>query len=424
MSEPRIGHRAVTATHVGRVRDVNQDRSLVSDAVVAVADGMGGHAGGEKAAAIAIAELSGARGQLSPERLRALARSANMRVFEASADPALHGMGTTLVAAVVNDVDGQIFIVNVGDSRAYCQRDDRLIQITRDHSLVEDLVRDGRLSAEEALTHPQRNIVTRALGIAEEVEVDGFEAAAEIGDRFILCSDGLFNELDDATIIEILQTIADPREAVAELVGQAVEHGGRDNVTVCLIDIIEPAEVETSQSITERVADRVVDVTGEIEPVRLEGGEAEASGGGVATMVADPQPPPPTVDPVQSLDDRHRTIEQFEKPERGPIGPPKLLLAAAVVLGALIALYGTTSWYASSAWFADEADGAVVILQGRPDGVLWFDPDVVEQTEVTVEELNDASLERLRSRREWGSLSDAQEFVANLERTDDGTAGG
>ncbi|MGI9614896.1 MAG: protein phosphatase 2C domain-containing protein, partial [Acidimicrobiales bacterium] len=202
--------RGATASHVGNVRDSNQDRVHFGGYTGVVADGMGGHQGGEMAASIAISEFVDVVDPIPPGGLVELVEEANRAVFERAADPDLRGMGTTLVALTLRPTEEKVSVVNVGDSRAYFLRDDEFGQLTLDHSLVEDLVRQNRLTRDEALTHPQRNILTRALGIASQVEVDRFLVPTRIGDRFLLCSDGLFNEVTEDGIIAILRDCPEP----------------------------------------------------------------------------------------------------------------------------------------------------------------------------------------------------------------------
>nr|NIR38243.1 serine/threonine-protein phosphatase [Actinomycetota bacterium]NIS32818.1 serine/threonine-protein phosphatase [Actinomycetota bacterium]NIT96479.1 serine/threonine-protein phosphatase [Actinomycetota bacterium]NIU20176.1 serine/threonine-protein phosphatase [Actinomycetota bacterium]NIU67795.1 serine/threonine-protein phosphatase [Actinomycetota bacterium] len=164
-------------------------------------------------------------------------------------------MGTTVVALVDMPVGEKtrLGVVNVGDSRLYLRGEDELIQLTEDHSLVETLVRDGRLSREDAAAHPQRNILTRALGIDEMVLVDAWTLTPVAGDRYVLCSDGLFNEVEPSRILKTLQKVDDPTEAAEELVRAAVKAGGRDNVTVLVVDV-----TATDQEVTEPPANRVI----------------------------------------------------------------------------------------------------------------------------------------------------------------------
>lgn len=235
---------AGAATDVGQIREVNQDSHFVAEGLAIVADGMGGHRGGEVASEIAVTTLRTAFDAASMISLTAGVGEANTEIIaQASLDPALHGMGTTICAvAVLSDGDEEperLGIVNVGDSRVYVFRNGQLEQITVDHSLVEALVREGRLTPEEAEVHPQRNILTRALGVAESVEVDEFDLAPSIGDRYLLCSDGLFNEVTEERISELLGTNPDPAVAAARLVDEANAGGGRDNITTVVVDVVE-----------------------------------------------------------------------------------------------------------------------------------------------------------------------------------------
>ncbi len=421
-----IGYDGGAATHVGAIRDINQDRMLLTGTIAAVADGMGGHAGGEKAAALAIGELSGVRGTISPDRFHRVVASANRRIFETSADPNLRGMGTTIVAAVVDAEADQLNIVNVGDSRAYRLRDGQLEQLTIDHSLVEDLVREGRLSPEEALTHPQRNIVTRALGINPEIEIDMFVVDAQADDRFLLCSDGLFNEVDDAGIIEILQRVDSSEDAAAELVETAVQMGGRDNVTVVVIDIFD-AEAEEAAARAQasfEVADDGVESLGPdtivMKPVQL---DAEASSAAPPPDVASSDsslPPAPTAGDLVEPDEANPggpnpdNADADDKKRRWLPFRTSILLMLSVI-GVVGFGASGSAWYARSAYYADDVDGQVVIFRGRPGGVLWFEPVTVENTQIAVGSLDGASQELLGNRTQWRSLDDARTFVRNLD---------
>lgn len=260
-----FGLRMAAATHVGVARQINQDSYATAPGLAVVADGMGGHRGGEVASAIAANEM--VQRFKSPE-LDALVEGvehANRKILdEAAADSNLHGMGTTVVALGLIEIDGGIALgaINVGDSRMYRLTGNVLEQLTEDHSLVEALVREGRITAAEAEVHPQRNIVTRALGVIEHVEVDSFHFVPKIGDRYLLCSDGLFNEVNAHAIATILATEPDPDAATAKLVAAANEGGGRDNITAVIADIVAGDEA-AMPSKPEALANRVVAEAGE-----------------------------------------------------------------------------------------------------------------------------------------------------------------
>jgi len=226
-------------TDPGRKRRINEDSFVIAPPLFAVADGMGGAQAGEIASALAAGALeeSGANGG-GERRLAELIQEANRRVHErASTDAATSGMGTTITVALVED-DGRIAFGHVGDSRAYRIRDGSLEQLTEDHSLVAELVRSGKLSPEEADSHPQRSIVTRALGTDPDVDVDTFQIEAKPGDLFLLCSDGLTTMADNATILrEIERNRDDLHDAAKALVRAANRGGGEDNITVVFFEI-------------------------------------------------------------------------------------------------------------------------------------------------------------------------------------------
>ena len=228
-------------TDRGRQRDANEDKLLVSPPFFAVADGMGGAKAGEVAAGMAMDAFAadGAAEGPAERRLEAIAREANRRIYElASSDESRRGMGTTLTAALV--AGQEVSIGHVGDSRAYRLRDGRLEQLTHDHSLVGDLVRSGRLSPEEARSHPQRSVITRALGTDPDVDADTFTIEARPGDLFLLCSDGLTDKVNDGAILRTVERNRnDPERAARELVAEANRGGGDANITVVVFEIAE-----------------------------------------------------------------------------------------------------------------------------------------------------------------------------------------
>ena len=243
---------AGSATDVGRVRSSNQDQLLVADDLFAVADGMGGHAAGEVASLTAVEALRATYHEADgAEGLVAATHQANRSIFErAQGNPELHGMGTTLVAvALVNEGnEDRLAIVNVGDSRVYLLRDGELEQLTTDHSLVQELVDDGQLTEAEATVHPQRHVLTRALGVDVDVNVDLLQVLPLKGDRLLLCSDGLVRELSDVQVASIMRRLADPDDAARELVSAANNRGGNDNVTVVIVDVVDDDDLAVTAS--------------------------------------------------------------------------------------------------------------------------------------------------------------------------------
>ena len=235
---------AAGATDTGRVRDHNEDSLLVTGRVFVVADGMGGHAGGEVASRIAVEALAGLEDSAPrhPQDVTAALHTANERILAAAAaDPALRGMGTTATGLVlVDDGDREQWVVlNVGDSRVYRLADQRLEQLTRDHSEVAELVAAGLLEPADVATHPRRNVITRSLGTDPGPEPDVRALDPAPGECFLVCSDGLTNEIDDGEVLHLLEQHPEPQEAADALVTAAVRAGGRDNVTVVVVAVRE-----------------------------------------------------------------------------------------------------------------------------------------------------------------------------------------
>jgi len=234
----------VSLSDTGRKRRHNEDAFVCEPPLFAIADGMGGAQAGEVAsglAAAAVQEHAGERDS-SEERVVSLIQEANRRVYERSREDAtLSGMGTTLTLALVGDA--RVSIGHVGDSRAYLFRDGALEQITEDHSLVAELTRAGKLSEEEAESHPQRSVITRALGTDPNVDVDAFTVETRDGDVFMLCSDGLTSMVEDASILEIAEKHHGNLEKAARaLIKAANRSGGEDNITVLMFEISEAAD--------------------------------------------------------------------------------------------------------------------------------------------------------------------------------------
>lgn len=238
----RLRVRSGAATHVGRVRDHNEDSLLAEGMVFAVADGMGGHAAGEVASRIAVEALRGLHDRPAerPEDVAEVLREANRRILESQArTPEQRGMGTTVAGlTVVSDGGRDHWVVfNIGDSRVYRLADHRLSLVTRDHSEVRALMDAGVIDAAEAARHPLRNVITRSLGSDPAPTPDTWVLQPTRGERFVICSDGLSGELDDTEIERVAGTSADPQSAADELVDAAVRAGGRDNVSVVVVAV-------------------------------------------------------------------------------------------------------------------------------------------------------------------------------------------
>ncbi len=223
-------------TDIGCVREHNEDSLIVAPPLYAVADGMGGHAAGEVASEIAVRTLA----DLTPptadtEALAQAVASSNYAVINAARAKGRAGMGTTLTAAVLEKE--RLAIAQVGDSRAYLMHAGKLQQLTRDHSLMADMIEAGELSEEEARTHPQRSVITRALGSDPDMQPDLYELNVAAGDRLLLCSDGLSTMVSDDEILNTLMRVRDPQRCASTLVNQAIAEGGHDNITVIVVDV-------------------------------------------------------------------------------------------------------------------------------------------------------------------------------------------
>jgi protein phosphatase len=240
--------RSTGLSHPGRKRRRNEDAWVCHPPLFAVADGMGGARGGEIASRVAATALGEPVDGNGEGRVIALIQEANRQVYErAREDSDASGMGTTITVALFEN--GIVSIGHVGDSRAYLIRDRKVDQLTEDHSLVAELVRTGRLSPEEAETHPQRSVITRAIGTDPDVDVDVFSVEARPGDLFLICSDGLTSMVDDATILDTVEVRRDDLDGVAkELVAEANRNGGEDNITVVFFEVVDEAAQKPSET--------------------------------------------------------------------------------------------------------------------------------------------------------------------------------
>jgi PPM family protein phosphatase len=249
--------RTAVATHPGRKRKHNEDAYVCEPPLFAIADGMGGARAGEVASGLAAAALQENEvNGTGAERVVALMQQANRSVYErASRDADVAGMGTTMTVALVEN--GGVVFGHVGDSRAYVLRDGELEQLTDDHSLVAELVRGGKLSAEEAEHHPQRSVITRALGTDPDVDVDTFTVAGHDGDVFVLCSDGLTDMVADDEIGAVLsERRASLEDAANELVRRANKAGGQDNITVVAFELTDEPDERTLEQTVEHTVEQ------------------------------------------------------------------------------------------------------------------------------------------------------------------------
>jgi serine/threonine protein phosphatase PrpC len=428
-----VALRAGSATDVGRVRSNNQDSLLLADPLYAVADGMGGAAAGEVASSLAVEALGNGfarSGGPTVDNLVSSARAANRAVWdEAEANPEMRGMGTTLVAIALVQPDSdsdsdsdepQLAIINIGDSRLYVLHDDELRQVTFDHNLVAELVAEGRITPAEAEVHPRRNIMTRALGVEPEVSVDLFVEAPVLGDRYLLCSDGLPREINDDGIASLLRRYQDPDDAARELVEEAKRRGGNDNITVVIVDVVaddDPALAAAAAPAGADLDQHDPDRTRRTPLVAsaADGDLTQAVPVATAAVIADQEParePTRSREPTPSRAARSARMAHRIVTVRVVMF---LLLLAIIVIGAIAAIV----WYARDSYFVGlrhNADGSseIVIFQGRPGGVLGLNPTIKEDTGHTTNDVLASEVPTLQAGQEVSSLDAANTFVNDM----------
>ncbi len=352
-------HYAITDT--GLQRRANEDSMLARTPLFVVADGMGGAQAGEVASRIAV-ETFGENGRdfSDPEQtLAAYAHAANARIHELSHSDAAHaGMGTTLSAVYVGEQD--VTIAHVGDSRVYCLRDRELLRLTDDHSLVDELIRQGRLTPEEAEEHPQRSIITRALGPEPSVEVDTRSFKARAGDIYLLCSDGLTSMVGEQRLAQLMSEHERLRETGRALIDEANREGGRDNITAVLVRL-EEVDVSAAPFAEEHATE----VNG--SALAAEAAETPAPASAATPQLA---PPAPAAPPRPAV--RRRTPRAPDSAHAGaaPRGARRRLrraltsLTALAVLGVILA----AAYLASQTVFflGTDSNGLITVYQGVP----------------------------------------------------------
>lgn len=396
------------ASDIGRVRSNNQDHFLAREdaGIWVVADGMGGHRGGEIASRIACDTVDQSYTLHTIDGLVQAVESANAAVFHTgSGDPELAGMGTTIVAiALVDDGRGDsvLAIANVGDSRAYRLSGTDLEQLTNDHSLVADLVREGSLSPEEAAVHPQRNILTRVLGVYDDVPVDVVTVVPHNGDRFVLCSDGLFNEVPEPAISSVLRRLSDPADAANELVRLANEGGGRDNVTVVVVDVVDDAgrAAAASAALGAAGAGAAGRGMGTATQPAVTDDEADEGGrrGRRRKRNADGSP-------------RHAKPAKASKPKRFTWRVAFFVLLLLALAAGVVA---TIQWYGQSTYYVGFQGDRVAIFKGRPGGLLWIEPELVDTSQLARDRVPEDRVDELESGVEQSSLGDAEAYVERI----------
>jgi len=390
-------------TDVGRQRTANEDSLVVRPPLFAVADGMGGAKAGEVASAVAVEAVESARESDEPAegRLATIVREANRRIYElAVADESRRGMGTTLTLAMVHG--DEVSVAHVGDSRAYRMRDGELSQLTRDHSLVAELERSGQITAEAAEHHPQRSIITRALGPEPDVEVDTYTLTGRDGDLFLICSDGLTSMIADDEVASILSSAKSLDEAANALVLAANQSGGKDNITVILFRLGEGAPAAAPHAAEPPPGDEDTTVGRRADELQAAASAPAAAAAADAAIIH--RRPEPLVPP--------RPVERPRR-RRGR-------LVLRIVLGLVVLGAAAGGLYALSrqVYFVGTNDaGLVTVYRGIP---YELPLGVNLYTEEYASGMPARAIPSARRQRvldhEWRSREDAVDLVRALER--------
>lgn len=405
-----------SATDVGRVRAGNEDSLFAGQVVFAVADGMGGHQAGEVASEAALRPIAALEGREFPSAheaqdalVDAVVEANRSVVDQARSDPSLRGMGTTLTAALVRD--GHLHIAHVGDSRAYLLRGARdLVQLTTDHTLVEQLIREGRLARSEAAVHPQRSVITRAIGVDRQVKVDSLPLLLlHPGDQILLCSDGLTGPVDDHRIAEILVETADGATACADLIAAANAGGGPDNITVILLRAEgDPADAPREGLPGTRAAVLVPDPTEEIaSPDEADAAmESDLHAVPIRTRADIPHD---FVDSMARYGDRG--VQRGALHEQARRTPRWLLIAGTALV--LIGILGGGSYLLlDRAYWLGIADGQVAIHHGLPQDLAGIPLHwVAERSELDAALLPQRLQDRLREGVALGSVEEGRDLI-------------
>ena len=395
--------RFAARSDVGLLRDLNEDSMYAGPRLLAIADGMGGHAAGEVASRVAIESVAplddDSPGADLIGSLRDAVETASGYLQDmVAADSALEGMGTTLTAVLF--AGQRLGLVHIGDSRAYLLRDGQLSQITHDHTLVQHLVDEGRITPEEASTHPQRSWITRSLTGRGELELDLSIREVRLGDRYLLCSDGLSGPVSEETLAETLRAEPDPRSACDQLVELALRAGGPDNVSAIVADVVDTDSVMQD------------------EPI-VGGAAAEADAQAVTESEEDT---PATRAADMSRRERRRAqatpVVEDDDGDDTDGRRSRLPLVIGLVLVLVIAGVVATFLYARSQYYvgaAKASDATVTIYRGVSGSVLGVDLSSVDQhTDVPASALPDFEQARLRNGIPADSRKDARAIVARL----------
>ena len=380
-------------TDVGKIRKMNQDFLAVSNSLFIVADGMGGHRGGEAASEIAAKKLFEKQTYSTVQSFRDQVIEANTAVRAiAETNSELEGMGTTLCGiTLVEPSTGNaetLAVANIGDSRIYLLSQGKFSQITEDHSLVEEMRREGKITEKEAESHPHRNIITRALGIDVEANVDCWEVPIHKDDRFLLCTDGLSNEVSAEEIRHILEKVDSPQEAAEQLVRLANSNGGNDNTTVVIVDVKEGEESTTPSTAS---------------PISVPTPHQTSSFSFSTTS--------------RSLGNRPEGATEWETT---PENIRKLIVTALVMLliiGVFIGRYARDNYFVSFEQVGDTSieNSQILIYQGRTSSILWFDPTIEERRPILGRDLDERTVEEIKQKPQFETLQEASKYLDALQ---------
>ncbi|HZB29847.1 MAG TPA: Stp1/IreP family PP2C-type Ser/Thr phosphatase [Streptosporangiaceae bacterium] len=403
-----IGIRYAARSDVGMLREGNEDSAYAGARLLVVADGMGGHVGGEIASAAAVNALRPLDTDVPTSELHTALQHAVKQANEnlhgiVESDPSLQGMGTTLTAMLW--AGPHVALIHIGDSRAYLLRNGELFQITHDHTLVQSLVDEGRITLDEAASHPQRSLLLRALDGRGEVEPDISLREAQVGDRYLLCSDGLSSVVSAETIHQVLTQVEDPEAAIRQLIDLANRGGGPDNITCVLADVVElvrqqPAGTNSivagaaaNTASRERIPRGGPGTPGGPAGPGGHGGIGRRGGPGGPGRAEDtpaqraaalrdtmPQPPiavddaPPPAAALGAAGERMRPSEVRSR--RGWTW----LVVALVIFVLLVGGGGYAGWrYVQSGYYVGDDRGNVAIFQGSPDGIFGFGSSKIKE---------------------------------------------
>ena len=402
-----IALRYAARSDVGLVRQVNQDSGYAGPHLLVVADGMGGHAAGDVASSIAIGEMVGLDGEShgaddALDQLAEALRTANSELQHAMAlQPELQGMGTTVTALLRSG--NKIAVAHIGDSRAYLLRDGTFTLITHDHSFVQSLIDEGRITEEEAEGHPQRSLVTRVLTGQHDDEPDLAVREARVGDRYLVCSDGLSGFVARDTISEVLEQAMPPGKTADRLVELAMRAGAPDNVTCIIGDVVDLDKDQappTAHEVVGAAAERNVTTTRSI-PITPAAKAAALSR------------------QVNGVDALEAAAESIRLAEEGPTsgrlrwlkGLTLVVLLLAVLVGGGYAAYD----WSQRQYFVGEADGHIAIYQGVSQNIgPWQLSHVVDESDIALGDLPDFYRSKLDSSVSMANIADARRLVTDL----------